>query len=178
MRPSWACGIGRTEAHGHEARLGFILGSHHPHLSSLIAAVAAPSLQPASSMNGPSRPTAPALAPPSRYPRPCGSVELVPDTRSGRKGGPYKVVPAARREPGRTLEPGQVGVKPSAHRFSGGCRVFVLSAPAGAADNTRPADKKSRRQMMQIYKGAAFTSLHRDGHTENHVHATAAWTCT
>jgi hypothetical protein len=44
----------------------------------------------------------------------------VPDTRSGRKGAPYKVVPAARSEPGGTLERGHVGVKPSAHRFSGG----------------------------------------------------------
>ena len=59
---------------GRKARLGLIFGSHHPHLSSLDAAVAAPSLQPASSMNGPSRPTAPALARPSRYPRPCGAV--------------------------------------------------------------------------------------------------------
>jgi len=71
-----------------QAGLGVILVFHHPHHSALNAAVAAPSLQPVSTMSGPSKSIGSALARRSQYLRPCDSVELVPDTRSGRKGGP------------------------------------------------------------------------------------------
>jgi hypothetical protein len=56
--------------------------------SALDAALTGPSLQPVSSMSGPSKPTGSALARWAQYPRPYGSVEPVLDTRSGRKGGP------------------------------------------------------------------------------------------
>jgi hypothetical protein len=70
-----------------QLRLGFILGCHHPRPLAL-AAVAAPPLQRASSMFGPSKPTGSALPRRSQYPRPRGSTELVPDIRSGQRGGP------------------------------------------------------------------------------------------
>jgi hypothetical protein len=45
-----------------QLRLGFILGCHHPRPLALDAALAAPSLQPASSTPGSSKPTGSALA--------------------------------------------------------------------------------------------------------------------
>ena len=69
-----------------QAGLGVILVSRHPHHSALNVAVAAPSLQRASSMSGPSKPTGSALPRRSQHPRPRDSIKLVPDTRPARKG--------------------------------------------------------------------------------------------
>ena len=145
---------------------------HLNELPALDAAVAAPSLQPASSMNGPSRPAAPALVRPSRYPRPCGSVELAPDTRSGRQG-PYSGQERTRRD-GEAWAGGRQALGPRLQAAAARLRPIATICSAAFMQRglqTTPGPWVRTSSGDRRHGGLSVcSSFSRDGQTENPVH--------
>jgi hypothetical protein len=108
--------------------------------NALDAALAAPSLQPVSSMSGPSKPTGSALARWAQYPRPYGSVGPVPDTRSGRKGGPCSSgSPVGQRRNGGTC-----GVWADGRQAFGPAFRSLTAAPGPDRSTARAAETRFR----------------------------------